>query len=468
MASPVESGSPNPKRRCPLLFTAAEVRHKKENLMALTPRGRVLKNPLLLSEASDQLKNDEELVTFCVTYTGWLLRYASTKLRAEYSVVEAAVKQCGRALQYASEGLLDDKPLVLTAVLQDGDAVQYASTRLRGDEDVMLAAVQQKGTALMHGTEKIKGTVTVVLAAVTQDGKALNFASEKLQTQSTFVLKAAETYGSALRYANEQLLADKGFVLACVRNHPYALEFAGKFRKDTDVVWAAFAQNPLLLEDADDTFKNDEKTVETLVKQDACALKFASNECKQKLDLVLNAVMKHGIATRFMDPILSDNRRIFELAVQTYPEAVQFASKTLRADADFMHKLIVISKSGKLLQHTLDNVRKHKSVVLQAVKYDASAICYVDPYMPEYAKVAFAAVQNDGIVLRHLSEEFQKNKALVAAALQSNVRAYKYVHTDLYNDPDLTRIIEKSPDSEWLDHLRDDVRKRFSGVAPNC
>lgn len=80
---------------------------------------------------------------------------------------------------------------------------------------------------------------------------------------------------------------------------------------------------------------------------------------------------------------------------------------------------------------------------------------------------AFAAVQNDGIVLRHLSKEFQNDKALVAAALQSNFRAYKYVHTDLYNDPDLTRIIEKSPDSEWLDHLRDDVRERFSGVAPN-
>ena len=433
--------------------------------MALPPRGQVLKNPLLLSAASDQLKNDEELVRACVTCTGWLLRYASTELRGEYSVVEAAVKQCGRALQYASEGLQDHKPLVLTAVLQDGEAVQYASTRLRGDEDVMRAAVKHKGTALMHGTKEIKDTKTVVLEAVTQDGKALEFASERLQRRRKYVRKAAKTYGSALRYADEKLLRDKSFVLACVRNHAYALEFAGEFRKDNDVVWAALA-NPLLLEYADGPFKNDAEVVETLVKQDACALMFASDKCKQNLRVVLAAVEKHGIAARFMHRTLSDNRKVFEIAVRTYPEAVQFASEKLRADADFMLKLIGISNSGKLLKHTLGNVRKNKRVVLEAVKHDASAICFVDPHMPDYRDAAFAAVQKDGIVLMHLSKEFQTDKALVAAALQSNFRAYKYVHTDLYNDPKLTRIIEKSPDSEWLDLLRDDVREKFSGVAP--
>lgn len=140
--------------------------------------------------------------------------------------------------------------------------------------------------------------------------------------------------------------------------------------------------------------------------------------------------------------------------------------KKLRADADFMLTLIGISKSGKLLQHTLENVRRDKRVVLQAIKYDGSAICSVDPHMPDYREIALAAVHNDGIVLMHLSEELRKDQGLVAAALQSNFRAYRYVHADLHHNPDLTHIIENSPDSEWLDLLRDDVREKFSGVAP--
>lgn len=325
MASPVQSNGT--KRPYPLFFTARELREKKARLAALPPREQVLENPLLLSGASDSLKNDEELVRACVKRIGWLLRYASTELRDKHPVVEAAVKQCGRALQYASEDLQDRKPLVLTAVLEDGEAVEYASTRLRGDKDVMRAAVEQKGTALMHGTGEIKSNRDIVLAAVTQDGKAIEYASEELQTQRELVLAAARTYGSALQYADEKLLGDKSFVLACVRQHAYALEFAGEFRKDTDVVWAAFWQNPLLLEYADDAFKNNEETVETLVKLDACALMCASDECKQNLRVVLAAVEKHGFAAKFMHPTLSDNRKVFEIAVRTYPEAVQFASK---------------------------------------------------------------------------------------------------------------------------------------------
>ena len=47
----------------------------------------------------------------------------------------AAVTQNGNALQYASDELKNDKDVVLAAVTQNGNALGYASAELRNDKD---------------------------------------------------------------------------------------------------------------------------------------------------------------------------------------------------------------------------------------------------------------------------------------------------------------------------------------------
>lgn len=48
-----------------------------------------------------------------------------------------AVKQNGEALIFASDELKNDKEVVMAAVKQNGEALKYASRRLKGDEDVI-------------------------------------------------------------------------------------------------------------------------------------------------------------------------------------------------------------------------------------------------------------------------------------------------------------------------------------------
>ena len=73
---------------------------------------RVKKNGFALQDASDELKNDKEIVLAAVNQNGIALRYASDELKKDKGIVMAAVNKNGDALQFASDELKKDKEIM--------------------------------------------------------------------------------------------------------------------------------------------------------------------------------------------------------------------------------------------------------------------------------------------------------------------------------------------------------------------
>ena len=87
------------------------------------------------------------------------LEYASEELRNNKEVVLEAVKKNGSALEYASERLQADKDVVLAAVKQYGDSIVYANwdSDVLYDREIILAAVKQR-TKLGKAWTEFKAT----------------------------------------------------------------------------------------------------------------------------------------------------------------------------------------------------------------------------------------------------------------------------------------------------------------------
>jgi hypothetical protein len=62
---------------------------------------------------------------------GMILEFASNELKNDFEVVQQAVEQNGMALQFASDSLRDDLSIVVLATFQNRNAQQFASERLR-------------------------------------------------------------------------------------------------------------------------------------------------------------------------------------------------------------------------------------------------------------------------------------------------------------------------------------------------
>ena len=101
----------------------------------------ISKNPdYALEIASDQLRQDKDVVMAAISRRGQALRYASDELRASKDVVLAAVSRDGLALQYAMDDMKADKDVVLAAVANKPEALKYAMGGLKQDHDCWIAA----------------------------------------------------------------------------------------------------------------------------------------------------------------------------------------------------------------------------------------------------------------------------------------------------------------------------------------
>ena len=76
-----------------------------------------------------------------------------------------AIAENGLALSDASEALQNDKDIVLAALTQNGLALEYASDALREDREVVLAAIRQNGWALQYANDSLRADPEVRIAA---------------------------------------------------------------------------------------------------------------------------------------------------------------------------------------------------------------------------------------------------------------------------------------------------------------
>lgn len=76
-----------------------------------------------------------------------------------------AVQNDGTALQFASDELRNDKDIVLNAVKQNGSSLKLASERLQNDKDIVMTAVQQNRYALMYASKELQEDYDIQKAA---------------------------------------------------------------------------------------------------------------------------------------------------------------------------------------------------------------------------------------------------------------------------------------------------------------
>ena len=91
-------------------------------------------------QGTTSLDLERELTLKAMVKNGLVLSLASDRMRDDRELVLRAVRKHGSALQFASARLRDDKEVVLAAVRRDPNARAYARARLCVDPEVLAAA----------------------------------------------------------------------------------------------------------------------------------------------------------------------------------------------------------------------------------------------------------------------------------------------------------------------------------------
>lgn len=99
------------------------------------------------------------------------LGYASDRLRNDFDLVSQVVQSSSTfsVLSFASQDLKNNKEIVLTAIRRNPFAYLEASDALQKDEQVAMEAISQRGVLLYHAPMSIQDNLEIVLRAVEND-----------------------------------------------------------------------------------------------------------------------------------------------------------------------------------------------------------------------------------------------------------------------------------------------------------
>ena len=114
-------------------------------------------NGMNLEFLPNEFKDDQNLVLYAINSMEKMalfsrenlpcpLQFASDRLRNDYEIVSRAIEICGGdALMYASENLKDDADLVKIAVKQNPTSLKFSSERVRAHKPTVLFTIKLRG-----------------------------------------------------------------------------------------------------------------------------------------------------------------------------------------------------------------------------------------------------------------------------------------------------------------------------------
>ena len=118
-----------------------------------------------------------------VSQNGWKLQLASNELRNDKEVVLQAVTQNGESLRWASKELQNDKEVVIISVSHSEENISFASDELREnvewrssflstEREILLKCHSINGLMLRYASEDERNDEEIVTLAIQQTGMA--------------------------------------------------------------------------------------------------------------------------------------------------------------------------------------------------------------------------------------------------------------------------------------------------------
>ena len=136
----------------------------------------------------------------------------------DFDIMMKVVKKRGILLKRATDDLKDNEMLVTEAVKQDGTALQYASLRLRKNRNIALIAVKQNPESFIYCKEYFLDDYEIVHTVVTKIPMYLEYASNSLKDNDKIVYTATISNYKAFTFASIGLKNNPDFISKIIKN----------------------------------------------------------------------------------------------------------------------------------------------------------------------------------------------------------------------------------------------------------
>lgn len=253
--------------------------------------------------ASNELKNDMELVNIALNDNIYSFQFISQELKNNEKIIEKCIniidikKKHVPILEYVtSDNIKDNKDIILKLMKYNGSELQYVSDRLRNDIDVVSTAIiNSPFGAYFYGNinESLYYDKKILLLTLNQPfhysdiedyEEFLNDSSNNILDDDEIVLAAINKSGRNYKYISERLKNNKDILIKCLLNCYNTSAFVEEAEE-----YDNYREYIMCLKNLENEMKNILKYAPELLKKDPDVLQVIINCCSNFLSNIYKA-----------------------------------------------------------------------------------------------------------------------------------------------------------------------------------
>lgn len=416
----------------------------------LVIKSAVKKNVYSFEVIDEKLKSDKKFILELLNTTPEVFRFLCNSLKQDRLFVMDALEVNSGVFRYLNASFKKDKAILLLAMKNGvGREFEFADHTLKNDKEFIMELIPFYPYVAEFIDESLKKDKEVIYSLMS--GKFLNYnfygddSIYKIFPTNVFdnkdfvleLLKVKSRY--TLAASGQNLRKDRTFVLEVLKNNPLDLKYVDKsLLSDKKLVLTAISLNGYSLEYADEILKKDKEVVLSAVSNSGGALQFVDNELKKDRQIVMQAVSTDGNALRYADPIFWKDREIVMTAINGSAYALEYADISLRQDREIVLK-IANSYDSRAIMFAVDDLKKDRELVLQAIKSDPSAFDFIDSSLKRdkhiLSEVLSSIFLSDAIM--YVDNKLKNDREFVRNVLSRNGNFYEYISPELKKDREL-------------------------------
>jgi hypothetical protein len=356
-------------------FIDESLKENKEIILAALKEGN---EKMIFESINSSLKLDKEFFTSCIKINPRVILYASDELKEDKEVVQLATSLDPSMFKYVGEKFQNEFEAIYYFVRNgEPERIQNLSKELMTKE-IILEAVKQAGN-LIEFAGNFKEDKEVVIAAVTNDGSAIEFTSEDFSNDKEIAIISVRN--GAWNSIGNKIKHDKDFIISAFKENEYYFfqELNEELRHDKDIIEAAF-QFVIEFVKNRNYFRDIEDFVKLLkLNKEQCRKLLEVNEKSLQLfgddkELVLEEMNRNGKNLSYVSYNLCKDKDVVRAAIKNGGSLIM-AGDDLKSDKEFVLEMIELDVSQIIEAHA--NIRNDREIMFKIAGINGyyAAVC---------------------------------------------------------------------------------------------
>jgi hypothetical protein len=419
------------------------------------------KSPTIFKLLDDSFTNEFEFLSIISRHTHLSEIQRIFKLLKDKQMIHKLIRDYPRCFEVFPVEYIDDE-IGLLLVKFDHKFFSKLSSTLRANLEIAKVAISKDGTHYHEISNNLKKEEELAFLAVKNNPAVFTLISKEVKNNQNFLFKFIETVnvdicsiksdvefqpisdlefmkklcqlnGIALSLATVELQSNVDLIKIAINQNAKSFEYA--FTKNEEIISLALEKHGLNLQFAKE-HQSDRKMVLKAMESNPDAYQFASDELRKDYELSLKAIdFNLWNFSYTLNEEIKENVEIVKKVLESHGNCFINLSSAMKYSKELLS--IAMKTFPDVFFQSPESLQKDEELIVKLLNKESNYFRMIDDSFTKNRNIVNLAVRKNGLLLSYASKELKNDKEIVLDAVLSNGSAIQFASPKMKSDKEI-------------------------------